>query len=482
MKYDKLIVQIFIVLLVMSLSLVSFAANEAINVQLNNNALDFTEDSGSPFIIDGRTLVPLRITTESINATVDWDAENREAIVKKEGVTLRVPIGQAYIFKNDRKIENDAKAIIKDGRTYLPIRVVMESLNYNVGWDNDSRSVLLNRRQTERKVAGGLKQINYQYNDEIAVNGVIIDADSDLEIKTALAKEQVGATETLKTIAENNNAKVAINGSYFSAYDENDIKDPYGVLVVDGKMVHNANDRAVIGVNDGAVDIDRIDTKIKGDNGDPDWKYSWNGYWINHSVYEDGVSLTVYTPERGDMTHAAYGTNYIVEDGEIVEKVKNQSVAIPNNGLVINLNGQLGATSTTVYDRFKVGYPCDYKTILEPQNGGDADFWNNLDYAVGAGPALIIDGQINIDYIGEQFAEKKITEMSHARSAIGYKENGDLVLITTTATMDELANIMEDLGCYEAMNLDGGASSGLFYQGDYIREPGREISNILYIQ
>jgi len=119
--------------------------------------------------------------------------------------------------------------------------------------------------------------------------------------------------------------------------------------------------------------------------------------------------------------------------------------------------------------------------LFKAQVGKD-EFWNDLDYAMGAGPGLIIDGKINIDYEKEGFTEKKITEYSSARSAIGYTKNEHLIMITTRATIAELAQIMASLGCVEAMNLDGGASSGLYFSGNYVVEPGRDISNIIYIK
>ena len=40
---------------------------------------------------------------------------------------------------------------------------------------------------------------------------------------------------------------------------------------------------------------------------------------------------------------------------------------------------------------------------------------------------------------------------------------------------------MQALGCEQAMNLDGGASSGLWLSGGYLRQPGRPISNALLV-
>jgi len=135
-----------------------------------------------------------------------------------------------------------------------------------------------------------------------------------LTVKTALAKSAVGQTDTLKNIAKENNAIIAMNGNYFAAYDESEIKDPYSILVVDGEAVHNSNNRVTIGFKNNAVDIDYVDTEIKGSNGEPRWKYSWNGCWLNHTVIKNGVSLTVYDENRGEETYSEVGRNYIVKE------------------------------------------------------------------------------------------------------------------------------------------------------------------------
>lgn len=465
----KKIILVITITLILAMSF-TFAGVE-IAIKLDNNLVEYTNNSGFPFIKESRTLVPLRLTLEKAGAKVDWDGDNNQALVEKDGIKVRIPINKSYIYRDNKKIKNDAQAVVKNGRTYLPIRVVMEALNYKVGWEQETQTVLLSS--------------DTPYIQDINIGltkGIKLLAGSKFKVGVALAKDTIGATDSLSNIAQDNLALVAINGSYFSAYTDNTIKDPYGILVVDGKAVHNANDRAVFGISEGKFDIDRVDTEIKGDNGDPDWKYSWNGYWINHSIVGDGFSTTIYTPERGETTKEIKGTNYIVEDNKITSIIKDSSVKIPNNGYVVNINGIFSPeVPDTVYDRFALGNSSAFTTTFIPSNNLQGEFWNNLDYAVGAGPALILDGKIDIDFIGEHFTETKITQTRQARSAVGYTKEQDLIIITTTATIPELANIMLDLGCYEAMNLDGGASSGLIYDNKFIREPGRSISNILYI-
>jgi exopolysaccharide biosynthesis protein len=64
---------------------------------------------------------------------------------------------------------------------------------------------------------------------------------------------------------------------------------------------------------------------------------------------------------------------------------------------------------------------------------------------------------------------------------VGVTEDGWLLLATTTATVSQLARVMHALHAKDAMNLDGGASSGLWVRGKYLRRPGRAISNALLI-
>ena len=59
------------------------------------------------------------------------------------GTHIQVPIGESYILVNGVRVNNDTAASLKDGRTYLPIRVVLEALGYQVGWDAATRTVLV---------------------------------------------------------------------------------------------------------------------------------------------------------------------------------------------------------------------------------------------------------------------------------------------------------------------------------------------------
>lgn len=405
-----------------------------------------------------------------------------------EGSGGKLNNSDGYKFKDDSGFSPWSRDYIYKAKANGVVGGVGDDTFDPQGYATVEQALILGKKVLDRKntlINGNpIEKINRKVSvagKSFDVNGFIIDIDrEDVSVATRLAGDSIGDVESLGAIAKRNEAIIGVNGSYFSAYDEGEIKEPYGVIVMDGKVVHNGNDRAVIGFKDGKIDIDRIDVAIKGSNGEPTWKYSWNGYWINHSLIEGYPSLTVFTDAR-DETNTYLGTNYVIENNKITQIVKDQSLKIPDGGYVVNLFGVLGADANEVYDRFEIGYPFEFTTSLSPESGS-LEFWNSIETGIGAGPALLLDGNKNIDFDIEQFYESKIKVNSASRSAIGYREDGKLIIIVTNSTIDQLADIMIQLGCYEAMNLDGGASSGLWYDGDYIRKPGRNISNALLIK
>lgn len=94
--------------------------------------------------------------------------------------------------------------------------------------------------------------------------------------------------------------------------------------------------------------------------------------------------------------------------------------------------------------------------------------------AVGGGPVLLQDGQVKISNNEElKFAGKAI-EDKHPRTAIGYTKDNKLIILVIEgrnpgkaegATLTQEAQIFKDLGCWEALNLDGGGSSCMLVNG-----------------
>lgn len=94
--------------------------------------------------------------------------------------------------------------------------------------------------------------------------------------------------------------------------------------------------------------------------------------------------------------------------------------------------------------------------------------------AVGGGPVLLQNGEIKITNNEElKFAGRAIDD-KHPRTAIGYTRDNKLIILVVEgrntgkaegATLTQMAQVFKDLGCWEALNLDGGGSSCMLVNG-----------------
>jgi hypothetical protein len=97
----------------------------------------------SPIIREGRTLLPIRAVIEALEGTVTWDAVQRKATVTLGVHTVEVWIGSKNARVDGINVALDVAAIIVNSRTLLPLRFVAENLGCTVTWDAVSRTVTI---------------------------------------------------------------------------------------------------------------------------------------------------------------------------------------------------------------------------------------------------------------------------------------------------------------------------------------------------
>ena len=130
--------------LILSLLAVPAGAAGAVGVTIDGTPVRFSGDYGAPFLDSaGRTQVPFRRTLEVFGCTVSWDNPSRTAWAEKDGVQVAVPIGQPWMTVNGHRVDLDTAAQIRDNRTYLPIRPVLEAFGAYVTWDGAARQVVV---------------------------------------------------------------------------------------------------------------------------------------------------------------------------------------------------------------------------------------------------------------------------------------------------------------------------------------------------
>ena len=142
------------------LSVSAAEASDTIHVVINGNEVAFPANLGKPYVDENwRTQVPVRGAMEAYGAYVDWDADAHTAIVQYRSVGVRLPIGQNYLISNGQIRSMDTKALIRNDRTYLPIRYVVEALGGSVTWDQSTLTVNINNPSYPyaQKTAGSQK-------------------------------------------------------------------------------------------------------------------------------------------------------------------------------------------------------------------------------------------------------------------------------------------------------------------------------------
>ena len=92
----------------------------------------------SPTIINDRTMVPVRVIGEYLNATVVWDNSTRTATITKRSTTLKLTEGQYSYTLNGTSNSLDVPITIIGDRTMAPLRVISEALGAGVLWTNNT--------------------------------------------------------------------------------------------------------------------------------------------------------------------------------------------------------------------------------------------------------------------------------------------------------------------------------------------------------
>jgi len=441
-----------------------------------------------PILRDGRVFLPIRYISEYFGAQVTWEDQTKTVTVKQGSKTISLQIGNSIAQIDGKGVSLDVPAFINGARTYVPLRFIGEALGRYVDWDQTERAVYIDTDavSSTMQMSFGGKTFN------VKVVKVFLN-NPHVGLKIAYGQNQIGLTESLLSMAQRSNAIAAINGTFFRAYETTNPKEPSGNLIIDGRIEHlcfRDKPATTFGfTKDGRADIGLIGMKIEGQYVElaPDMEpwimdMGWYVGTINRSpqYWSTVGSINLYTPKRGSTTRAYNGgTNIIVRNNTVTQVIHGDNVSIPRDGYVINIYG----SEKRYEDRFHVGTVLRYIDNYYVYNG-NPDIWQQgvIDGALSAGPRLITNGKITVNPEAENYTILKITEYSMARSALGLTKDNKLLMVTVnSAKIEDLATIMQKLGAYNAMNIDGGASSGLYYKGKLLTTPGRDLSNALLV-
>ncbi len=144
----KIVAVVLVLVMLFGIGVCPYAASDEITLVINGKTVD---SDVNPMIINGRTMVPVRILFDTFGADVLWNESLRQVIISTAASVIVLTIGSktAYIDGVGRTV--DVPPTIVDGRTLVPIRFISDVLHYDVVWNGTTRTVYV----TDKNHASG---------------------------------------------------------------------------------------------------------------------------------------------------------------------------------------------------------------------------------------------------------------------------------------------------------------------------------------
>lgn len=323
----------------------------------------------------------------------------------------------------------------------------------------------------------------------LSVHWVKIDlSQSQFAFTSSLAKKRIFDLEPLSLQIraldpELGKPFVAVNGDFFRIKAGPYQGDPLGLQIVQGEIVSSPKNTCFWINPEGQPRIAYIQPAFCATWPDgTDVKFD-----INQECLEDAAVL--YTPTMGLSTRTTNALELILEKTDnskwlpakpgqtfntrIVSVNTKANSAIEKDKLVL----AIGSVLAEKINNIEPGTVLSLSLKTTPNLTG-------VHTAIGGGPVLILDAKVQ-EFTGYQ--------PRHPRTAIGFNDKYFFLLVvdgrqenlSIGMTFAQLADFMLELGCTQAMNLDGGGSSTFWLDGKIMNSPSdkrqRSISNGLII-
>lgn len=334
--------------------------------------------------------------------------------------------------------------------------------------------LLLLAATSNEAAENGIRYYHVQKDIPLSIHIIEVDPHQFNLVPARALNDGLGR-ESVASISLRNGAVAAINGGFFSIGSNYDGLTQGPLKIGNDWFGTPTKERGAVGWNSDNLHplVDRL--KISWNLNIGGKRYPING--LNQARDSKQAILYTWAFHRSTLTKPG-GKEVLIQDGRVVAiKSGKGDSSIPFNGYVYSIGSQVSIEVSAI----AVGANASIENAIVPLDTNDPQRisrWKNFDYIVGGTPVLIQSGNINSDFSKEKVLQSFLL-LRHPRTAVGYKENGTWVFVVVDGrqmssvgmTIAELAEFMKSLGCVEALNLDGGGSSTMVYDGKVVNHP-----------
>ena len=198
---------------------------------------------------------------------------------------------------------------------------------------------------------------------------------------------------------------------------------------------------------------------------------------------------------NGGFFGGSSSVSTVVNDRNVLAKnvtALNRSVSLPiiRSAVSWDTTGSVSIEyvyhfGDTIDDFYKFDAPLDYANnattpINVTKNHANARVFSDIKHALGGGPVLVKNSTRSITYDEEVFWGSGVgLSNKDPRTALGIMEDGTVILFVVDGrqstsfgmSLIEMADELISLGCVEAINLDGGSSTQMIFNGELVNRP-----------
>lgn len=126
--------------------------------------------SAAPLTKDARTLLPIRYVVEAIGGTINWTQETQETSITVGTTNIVMTVGKATALVNgvEKPIDASNDKVMPlniNGRIFIPLRFVSETINAEVVWNPYQKTVTIRYPKPEPKTfSNSLFSFSYPSN------------------------------------------------------------------------------------------------------------------------------------------------------------------------------------------------------------------------------------------------------------------------------------------------------------------------------